>query len=138
MSDIYRPCDTCAKDGCCSMKMRCYQWKFWFKAYWEELRRLANSYSSNGLFILDEISTEVLDRLSNKDAVPVTSFSKNNSLKGNITSSDDVFIAPLGGVPYRFPVMCTPAISHSTTYTYIKAKEGGTSNANQQTDTPAP
>lgn len=94
-------------------------------------------HSSNGLFILDEISTEVLDRLSAKDAVPVTSFSKNSSLKGNITSSDDVFIAPLGGVPYRFPVMCTPAISHSTTYTYIKAKEDNL-NANQQTDTPAP
>ncbi len=38
----------------------------------------------------------------------------------------------------QIPIQSVPAISISTGYTYIKAKEGGADNGNQQTDFPAP
>ena len=38
-SKIFRPCDSCVHEKNCPYDRGCYQWRVWFRAYWNRLKQ---------------------------------------------------------------------------------------------------
>lgn len=93
----------------------------------------------NTVGYVDSLTEQAIANMEN-----ITIANGSNISISGIDDSDIISLIPVlyesataGNYAYYIPLLCTPKISQSTTYTYIKAKEDAP-NANQQTDTPAP